>query len=50
MQAGWTGDSIYDQTKHWHMKNTFATAMLGRFQQMGKGRLEGFRQATTSPL
>lgn len=30
-----SGDSIYDVTKHWTLKNTFAIALLRRLQQMG---------------
>lgn len=41
--AGWlTGDSIYDQTKHWHMKNTFAIAMLEGFNKWAKAGLKAF--------
>lgn len=32
-----TGDSIYDQTKHWHMKNTFAS-----FNKWAKAGLKAF--------
>ena len=35
-----TGDSIYDQTKHWHMKNTFAIAMLEGFNKWAKAGLK----------
>lgn len=37
-----TGDSIYDQTKHWHMKNTFAIAMLEGFYKWAKAGLKAF--------
>lgn len=37
-----TGDSIYDQTKHWHMKNTFAIAMLEGFKKWAKAGLKAF--------
>lgn len=37
-----TGDSIYDQTKHWHMKNTFAIAMLEGFNKWAKVGLKAF--------
>lgn len=37
-----TGDSIYDQTKHWHMKNTFAIALLEGFNKWAKAGLKAF--------
>ena len=37
-----TGDSIYDQTKHWHMKNTFTIAMLEGFNKWAKAGLKAF--------
>lgn len=37
-----TGDSIYDQTKHWYMKNTFAIAMLEGFNKWAKAGLKAF--------
>lgn len=37
-----TGDSIYDQTKHWHVKNTFAIAMLEGFNKWAKAGLKAF--------
>ena len=37
-----TGDSIYDQTKHWHMKNTFAIAMHEGFNKWAKAGLKAF--------
>ena len=37
-----TGDSIYDQTKHWHTKNTFAIAMLEGFNKWAKAGLKAF--------
>lgn len=37
-----TGNSIYDQTKHWHMKNTFAIAMLEGFNKWAKAGLKTF--------
>lgn len=37
-----TGDSIYDQTKHWHMKNTFSIAMLEGFNKWAKAGLKAF--------
>lgn len=37
-----TGDSNYDQTKHWHMKNTFAIAMLEGFNKWAKAGLKAF--------
>lgn len=37
-----TGDPIYDQTKHWHMKNTFAIAMLEGFNKWAKAGLKAF--------
>lgn len=37
-----TGDSIYDQTKHWHIKNTFAIAMLEGFNKWAKAGLKAF--------
>ena len=37
-----TGDSIYDQTKHWHMKNSFAIAMLEGFNKWAKAGLKAF--------
>ena len=37
-----TGYSIYDQTKHWHMKNTFAIAMLEGFNKWAKAGLKAF--------
>lgn len=38
----YTGDSIYDQTKHWHMKNTFAIATLEGFSKWAKAGLKAF--------
>ena len=35
-----TGDSIYDQTKHWHVKNTFAIAMIEGFNKWAKAGLK----------
>lgn len=37
-----TGDSIYDKTKHWHMKNTFALATLEGFSKWAKAGLKAF--------
>lgn len=37
-----TGNSIYDQTKHWHVKNTFAIAMLEGFNKWAKAGLKAF--------
>ena len=37
-----TGDSIYDQTKHWHKKNTVAIAMLEGFNKWAKAGLKAF--------
>ena len=37
-----TGDSIYDQTKHWHLKNTFAIATLEGFSKWAKAGLKAF--------
>lgn len=36
------GDSIYDKTKHWHMKNTFAIATLEGFSKWAKAGLKAF--------
>lgn len=38
----YTGDSIYDQTKYWHMKNTFAIATLEGFSKWAKAGLKAF--------
>ena len=37
-----TGDSIFDQTKHWHMKNTLALATLEGFSKWAKAGLKAF--------
>ena len=37
-----TGDSIYDKTKHWHIKNTFAIATLEGFSKWAKAGLKAF--------
>ena len=37
-----TGDSIYDQTRHWEMKNTFAIATLEGFSKWAKAGLKAF--------
>ena len=37
-----TGDSIYDQTRHWEMKNTFAIATLEGFSKWAKTGLKAF--------
>ena len=37
-----TGDSIFDQTKHWHLKNTFALATLEGFSKWAKAGLKAF--------
>ena len=37
-----TGDSIYDKTKHWHLKNTFAISMLEGFSKWAKAGLKAF--------
>lgn len=36
------GDSIYDQTKHWEMKNTLAFATLEGFSKWAKAGLKAF--------
>ena len=36
------GDSIYDQTKHWHMKNTLALATLEGFSKWAKAGIKAF--------
>ena len=38
----YTGDSIYDQTKFWHMKNTLALATLEGFSKWAKAGLKAF--------
>ena len=35
-------DSIYDTTKHWSLKNTFAVALLEGFNKWGEGWAESF--------
>lgn len=35
-------DSIYDQTKHWSLKNTFALALLEGFNKWAKAGLKAF--------
>lgn len=35
-------DSIYDQTKHWSLKNTFAIALLEGFNKWAKAGLKAF--------
>ena len=37
-----TGDSIYDKTRHWHMKNTLALATLEGFSKWAKAGLKAF--------
>ena len=37
-----TGDSIYDKTKHWELKNTFALATLEGFSKWAKAGLKAF--------
>lgn len=37
-----TGDSIFDQTKHWHLKNTLALATLEGFSKWAKAGLKAF--------
>jgi len=37
-----TGDSIYDQTKHYRIKNTFAISLLEGFNKWVKAGLKGF--------
>ncbi len=37
-----TGDSIFDKTKHWEMKNTFALATLEGFSKWAKAGLKAF--------
>lgn len=37
-----TGDSIYDLTKHYELKNTFAIALLEGFNKWAKAGLRGF--------
>ena len=37
-----TGDSIFDQTKPWHLKNTFALATLEGFSKWAKAGLKAF--------
>ena len=37
-----TGDSIYDQTRHWEMKNTLALATLEGFSKWAKAGLKAF--------
>lgn len=37
-----TGDSIYDKTRHWEMKNTFAMATLEGFSKWAKAGLKVF--------
>ena len=37
-----TGDSIYDKTRHWELKNTFALATLEGFSKWAKAGLKAF--------
>ncbi len=37
-----TGDSIFDQTTHWHLKNTFALATLEGFSKWAKAGIKAF--------
>ena len=37
-----TGDSIYDKTKHWELKNTFALATLEGFSKWAKAGVKAF--------
>lgn len=37
-----SGDSIYDKTTHYYMKNTFAIALLEGFNKYAKAGLKGF--------
>ena len=37
-----TGDSIYDKTRHWELKNTFAIATLEGFSKWAKAGLKAF--------
>ncbi len=37
-----TGDSIFDQTRHWHLKNTLALATLEGFSKWAKAGLKAF--------
>lgn len=37
-----TGDSIYDETRHYSIKNTFAIALLEGFNKWAKAGLKGF--------
>ena len=37
-----TGDSIYDKTRHWEVKNTFAVALLEGFNKWAKAGLKAF--------
>lgn len=36
------GDSIYDKTRHWEMKNTFALATLEGFSKWAKAGIKAF--------
>ena len=36
------GDSIYDQTRHWSLRNTFAVSLLEGFNKWAKAGLKGF--------
>lgn len=37
-----TGDSIYDKTSHWNLRNTFAVALLEGFNKWAKAGLKAF--------
>lgn len=37
-----TGDSIYDKTRHYNLKNTFAISLLEGFNKWAKAGLKGF--------
>ena len=37
-----TGDSIYDKTRHWHVRNTFAIATLEGFSKWAKAGLKAY--------
>lgn len=41
-QSTAASDSIYDQTKHWALKNTFAIALLEGFNKWAKAGLKAF--------
>lgn len=40
--GGFTGDSIYDKTQHYDVRNTFAISLLEGFNKWAKAGLKGF--------